>query len=192
MKKLLLPILCAGFLRPAPTTGARRRTAAAGPGDLPEYTYSQVEFRRLVSGQFRGWTVSEAIAGGDIADATQTRTVAGMNWFRPVDFHVETPWGRRLDYGEPVSVRGAEGFSALPRPATAGISLTPTAGRSSCAVRSTSVPTTWTTRPLRSTKRVTRPVFVRRRLERRDGQPACVQRLQLYFLRRQAHRALPR
>ncbi|WP_304720062.1 hypothetical protein [uncultured Alistipes sp.] len=110
MKKLLLPILCAGFFAACtddPAPGAEQRP---GPGDLPEYTYSQVEFRRLVNGQFRGWTVSETIAGGDIADATQTRTVAGMNWFRPVDFHVETPWGGRLDYGEPVSVRGAEGF----------------------------------------------------------------------------------
>ena len=91
MKKLLLPILCAGFFAACtddPAPGAEQRP---GPGDLPEYTYSQVEFRRLVNGQFRGWTVSEAIAGGDIADATQTRTVAGMNWFRPVDFHVETP-----------------------------------------------------------------------------------------------------
>lgn len=81
-----------------------------GHGDKPEYTYATVEFRRLVGGSFRGWTSCEAIAGGEIADATQTRTVAGMNWFSPVDFHVVTPWGGRLDYDEPTAVRGTEGY----------------------------------------------------------------------------------
>ena len=63
-----------------PTTPAGEQP---GHGDRPEYTYATVEFRRLVGGSFRGWTSCEAIAGGEIADATQTRTVAGMNWFSP-------------------------------------------------------------------------------------------------------------
>ncbi|WP_369808883.1 hypothetical protein [uncultured Alistipes sp.] len=81
-----------------------------GTGEKEEYSYTAVEFRRLVNGSFRGWTTCEAIAGGEVADATQTRTVAGMNRFRPVDFHVETPWGGRLDYGTPQTVRGTEGY----------------------------------------------------------------------------------
>ncbi len=79
-------------------------------GDKPEYTYATVEFRRLVNGSFRGWTTCEAIAGGQLADATQTRTVAGMNRFSPVDFHVETPWGGRLDCETPDITAGAEGY----------------------------------------------------------------------------------
>lgn len=116
MKRTILLALCCCLCGacadddPNPAPGAD-----SGHGDRPEYTWSQVEFRRLVNGQFRGWTVSEAIAGGEIADATQTRTVAGMNWFAPVDFHVETPWGGRLDYGEPSSVRGAEGYFRVGR-----------------------------------------------------------------------------
>lgn len=77
-----------------------------GHGDKPEYSYAQVEYRKWQSGSFRAWTT---------ADATETRTLAGMNWFSPVDFHVETPWGGRLDYGEPTSVRGAEGFFRVAR-----------------------------------------------------------------------------
>ena len=79
-------------------------------GDKPEYTYATVEFRRLVNGSFRGWTTCEAIAGGQLADATRTRTVAGMNRFSPVDFHVETPWGGRLDCETPVVTAGTEGY----------------------------------------------------------------------------------
>lgn len=119
MKKLhflfSFAILCAFFFVACTDDPAPGTEPQPGPGDQPEYTFSQVEFRRLVNGQFRGWTVSEAIAGGEIADATQTRTVEGMNWFSPVGFHVETSWGGRLDCGEPVSVRGAEGFFRVGR-----------------------------------------------------------------------------
>lgn len=34
----------------------------------------------------------------------------GHDWFSPVDGHVETAWGGRLDYGEPASVTGTEGY----------------------------------------------------------------------------------
>ncbi len=78
----------------------------AGPCDKPEYSYSAVEYRKWQSSGFKPWTT---------ADAAETRTVAGMNWFSPVDFHVETPWGGRLDYGAPEAVRGAAGFFRVAR-----------------------------------------------------------------------------
>lgn len=70
-------------------------------GDRPEYSYAAVEYRKWQSGAFKAWTT---------ADASETRTIAGMNWFSPVDFHVETPWGGRLDYDEPTSVAGTAGY----------------------------------------------------------------------------------
>lgn len=115
MKRLLLSVFCAALFAACSDDSEPAAEERPGHGDQPEYTFSQVEFRRLVNGSFRGWTVSEAIAGGEIADATQTRTVEGMNWFSPVGFHVETSWGGRLDCGEPSSVRGAEGFFRVGR-----------------------------------------------------------------------------
>lgn len=82
------------------TTGGEP-SGKPGHGDKPEYSYTAVEYRKIQSGSFRPWTT---------ADATETRTVKGMNWFSPVDGHVETAWGGRLDYDEPVSVTGTEGY----------------------------------------------------------------------------------
>ena len=82
------------------TTGGEP-SGKPGHGDKPEYSYTAVEYRKIQSGSFRPWTT---------ADAAETRTVKGMNWFSPVDGHVETAWGGRLDYDEPVSVTGTEGY----------------------------------------------------------------------------------
>lgn len=106
MNKLFRPFLfAAGCLAAAAactddTTGGEP-SGKPGHGDKPEYSYTAVEYRKIQSGSFKPWTT---------ADATETRTVRGMNWFSPVDGHVETAWGGRLDYGEPVSVTGTEGY----------------------------------------------------------------------------------
>ena len=106
MNKLFRPFLfAAGCLAAAAactddTTGGEP-SGKPGHGDKPEYSYTAVEYRKIQSGSFKPWTT---------ADATETRTVRGMNWFSPVDGHVETAWGGRLDYGEPASVTGTEGY----------------------------------------------------------------------------------
>ncbi len=76
-------------------------SGGTGHGDRPEYTYTAVEYRKKQNGGFQAWTT---------ADSRETRTIGGMNWFSPVAAHVETAWGGRLDYEQPVSVVGTEGF----------------------------------------------------------------------------------
>lgn len=76
-------------------------SGGTGGGDKPEYSYTAVEYRKIQSGSFQAWTT---------ADAAETRTIAGMNRFSPVDAHVETAWGGRLDYDEPAFVTGTAGY----------------------------------------------------------------------------------
>lgn len=104
--------LCFALLAAVACTDDKPEEPAGGtvPADMPEYTFSTVEFRRLVNGSFRGWTTCETIAGGQTADATQTRVLEGMNHYSPVDFHVETAWGGRLDCETPAILAGAEGY----------------------------------------------------------------------------------
>lgn len=93
---LLLAGGCAGDETDTPDPGT-----TPGGVEGTEYDYEKVEYRKWQNGSFGGWTTEES---------SETRTVAGMNRFTPVDGYVETAWGGRRDGGAPTSVTGTEGF----------------------------------------------------------------------------------
>lgn len=84
------------------TTGREAAPDGSGGGDdQPEYDYVTVEYRKWQNGSFNAWSTD---------GSSETRTVAGMNRFTPVDGYAGTAWGGRLDHGTPTSVTGTEGF----------------------------------------------------------------------------------